>query len=90
MAQPTRNLGMVTSQLEFYRGVIEIMAKAVHAVMAGKAIYAKIQDVGLSKVCINLSVTSAAIALVIIGVALGMAIDATEWRSIAFILVCGQ
>jgi hypothetical protein len=66
------------------------MTKAVHPIMARQAICPEIQSVGMSKVGINLCVTSDAVVLIIIGVAFGMAIDTTEGGSITFDLIGGQ
>ncbi len=77
-------IGMISCQLECDGIMIEIMTKSINSVMTGQTICPEILYVALRKAGINLVVTCVAVALVITGVVLGMAIDANEWRSVAF------
>jgi hypothetical protein len=89
VALPASYLGMIPFQLECDGIVIEIMTEGIYSIMTCQTICPEILKVILRKTGINLGMTSAAIALVITGVALGMAIDTNELRSIAFNLVSG-
>jgi hypothetical protein len=89
VALPASYLGMIPFQLECDGIVIEIMTEGIYSIMTCQTICPEILKVILRKTGINLGMTSAAIALVITGVALSMAIDTNELRSIAFNLVSG-